>query len=233
MTSARQLYELQELDWQIDGCQTELASVEERLRDDSALVMARKEADERAVNLRQLRSNHETQDSAVRDLRDKIATLEKRLYSGAVRNPRELESSESELHYTKERAEKEEEDLLNLMINLDEEQERAANSNTEISRMEDEWESTRATLSKESGTLAKQLASLNKKRGDLAGRSSPRDIVRYEKLRQTRQGLAVAKVERGMCQGCRLTLPTQELQKVRTAREPVQCNSCGRILYLS
>ena len=233
MTSARQLYELQELDWQIDRCQTELASVEERLRDDSALVTARKEADERAVNLRQLRSNHETQDSAVRDLRDKIATLEKRLYSGAVRNPRELESSESELHYIKERAAKEEEELLNLMINLDEEQERAANSNTEISRMEDEWESTRATLSKERGTLAKQLASLNKKRGDLAGRSSPRDLARYEKLRQTRQGLAVAKVERGMCQGCRLTLPTQELQKVRTAREPVQCNSCGRILYLS
>ena len=40
------------------------------------------------------------------------------------------------------------------------------------------------------------------------------------------------KVERGMCQGCRLALSTMELQRARSARGVVQCSSCRRILYV-
>ena len=233
MTSARQLYELQELDWQIDRFQADLTSVEERLRDDSALVAARREVAEWTDNLRQLKTDHGGRDLEFQSLHGKLKTLEERLYSGAVKNPKELESLQSEIQYINEHAKHEEEEILGVMINLDEAEERVANATNELSGMEAEWEKTQATLSQERGKLADELASLSGKRGGLAGRSNPRDLTRYEKLRQTRQGHAVAKVERGMCQGCRITLPTQELQRVRTAREPVQCNSCGRILYLS
>ena len=233
MTTARQLYELQECDWQIDRSQADLASVEERLHDDSALVRARKEAAEQAENLRQMRKQHTTQNLEVHDLQEKIKALEGRLYSGVVKNPRELESLENEIHYTKERAGQAEEALLTVMINLDELEGWAAKSTSDLSQMETEWESNQATLSQDKATLTEQLASLNRRRGDLVADTKPSELARYDKLRKTRQGYAVAKVERGMCQGCQLTLPTKELQSVRAAQEPVQCNSCGRILYLS
>ena len=54
----------------------------------------------------------------------------------------------------------------------------------------------------------------------------------YESLLKTRDGSAVAKVERGMCQGCRLTLPTLELQRARSSEGIARCGSCGRILYV-
>jgi predicted nucleic acid-binding Zn-ribbon protein len=52
----------------------------------------------------------------------------------------------------------------------------------------------------------------------------------YENLRLKRQGRAVARVERGTCQGCRIGLPTHLVQRVRTGAMLVQCPTCERIL---
>jgi predicted nucleic acid-binding Zn-ribbon protein len=52
-------------------------------------------------------------------------------------------------------------------------------------------------------------------------------------LLERRQGRAVAKVERGMCGGCRISLPMTVLQKARSGLDVVQCVSCERILYVS
>ena len=54
----------------------------------------------------------------------------------------------------------------------------------------------------------------------------------YSILRERRDGSAVATVERSMCQGCRITLPRNIIQKARNPEELVQCVSCERILVL-
>jgi len=77
------------------------------------------------------------------------------------------------------------------------------------------------------------LASLEQRREDLAARIDAASLELYQDLRQKRQGRAVAKVEQGMCQGCRLVLSMTELQRARISQELVQCSSCQRILYLS
>ena len=233
LTTMRQLYDLQELDWEIDRHQAELASVEARLRDESPLVKARAETAEREENLRQIRRQYARHDQDVQQLQGKVQTLEGRLYSGSVRNPRELEGLQTELTYAKQHAEEGEETLLTLMIELDENEEWVAKSTMDLEQMEKAWEETRATLTKEQAALMDGLLGLRAKRQELAPAIAPPLLTQYEQLRKTRQGYAVAKVERGMCVGCRLTLPTKELQLVRTAKEPVVCNSCGRILYVS
>jgi predicted nucleic acid-binding Zn-ribbon protein len=43
----------------------------------------------------------------------------------------------------------------------------------------------------------------------------------------------VAHVERGMCKGCRITLPMSVLQKARAGVGLVQCVSCERILLVN
>ena len=52
----------------------------------------------------------------------------------------------------------------------------------------------------------------------------------YERLRSGRQGRAVARVERSICQGCRIGLPSHLVQRVRSGVVLVQCPSCERIL---
>jgi predicted nucleic acid-binding Zn-ribbon protein len=58
----------------------------------------------------------------------------------------------------------------------------------------------------------------------------PRTLSLYEGLRSTRQGRGVALMERGACQGCRITLPTHLVQRLRAGGQLVQCPSCERIL---
>jgi hypothetical protein len=53
----------------------------------------------------------------------------------------------------------------------------------------------------------------------------------YYELKKQR-GQAVAKVEQGLCRGCRISLPTAELQRARSGNL-VQCSSCGRLLFLA
>ena len=52
----------------------------------------------------------------------------------------------------------------------------------------------------------------------------------YRELRK-RKGTAVARIEKGICLGCRITLPNSDLQQAKSG-QPVKCSSCGRILYL-
>ena len=233
MTSVREIYELQELDWEIDRCRADLASVEERLQDDSALVQAKRVHERRDANIAQLKKEHGTRDLGHQELEQRVKDLEGKLYGGEVKKAKGVESMEHELQYARQQAQEAEDALLSLMIGLDEQERLAAESGSQLCRMKRERKQVVASLSKEKMALAEQMATLDVKRDGMISRTDSQHLARYERLRQTRQGYAVAKVERGMCQGCRLTLPTHELQKARMAEEPVLCSSCGRILYLS
>ena len=233
MATIRQLNDLQELDLEVGRFTTELASVEARLRDDSALLRARAETLEKEQSLQKVKSQHTRQSQEVQQLQEKAQVVEERLYGGSVRNPRELEDLQTELQYAKEHANVGEESLLNLMIELDEKEGWAAKANTDLAQMEAAWSETQESLTKERASLAERLHGLRGQRQQLTLGIAPTLVARYEQIRIARQGYAVAKVERGMCTGCRLTLPTKDLQRVRTAQEPVTCSSCGRILYVS
>ena len=74
---------------------------------------------------------------------------------------------------------------------------------------------------------------MESQRNSLAEQVPVDELKLYHSLLASRGGLAVVTVERGMCMGCRITLPIHELQRVRTAKDMVFCSSCRRILYLS
>ena len=233
MTTTHRLHELQELDWEIDRCQGRLTSAEEQIEDDSALIRVRGEIEEQQNAARQLHQKQSVQTLELQAIEDRVKALDSRLYGGTVKSPREMESGFNELQIAKEQTQQAEEQLLTMMVALEEAEKGAAKSKEELARMEEERERLLVTLGEERTMLLKQLESLMKDRGEMVSHADPEHLVKYEKVRQARQGYAVARVERGMCQGCRLTMPTHEMQRLRSSSEPVQCNSCARILYLS
>ena len=61
----------------------------------------------------------------------------------------------------------------------------------------------------------------------------PEDLLRtYDGMFTTRQGLAVASVEGGFCQGCYNKITTNDTAKLMGGAAVVECGSCQRILYL-
>ena len=209
LTSSRSLYELQELDWELDHATGEMSSVIAQFNDDSQLVAAKKKTRVSETAVLKLTEQQVDRAQNNQQLKENLEALEKRLYGGSIRN------------------------LLNLMMALDEDEKTVVDSRTELERLESARAVTLTTLNKERTALAEQMELLKARRGQLTSGFASGPLTQYERVRSAYQGHAVAKVERGRCTGCRIALPTGDLQQARTAKDLVLCGNCGRILYVS
>lgn len=54
----------------------------------------------------------------------------------------------------------------------------------------------------------------------------------YTRLMKSKDGLAIAPLRDGKCEGCHMKLIASTIMKVQTAKEITQCEDCGRILYM-
>jgi len=54
----------------------------------------------------------------------------------------------------------------------------------------------------------------------------------YNRLMKTKDGLAIAPMRDGKCEGCHMKLIASTVMKVQTGKEIAQCEDCGRILYV-
>ena len=106
-----------------------------------------------------------------------------------------------------------------------------ASTGNQLETLKTEWHRQQQQLSDKLEKLKAILSDLRHKRKLMSDEIDPGAIKSYEKLRKEK-GIAVAKVEQGICHGCRISLPTSELQEARSDGL-VQCSSCGRILFLS
>jgi predicted nucleic acid-binding Zn-ribbon protein len=233
LSKGKQLYELQEVDLEIDAKRETLSEVMSRLGksevlDEVRLSLARDE--EKLVELQRTQREVER---GVEDLQAKAAMATDKLYSGTVKNPKELTSLQEQLSNFQRKIGEGDDKTLDIMSEVEAAQKEVSLKRSEVTKIEEEWQSEQASLSQEQTELSVALASLEPRRKELASRVDTLCLELYEALRQKWQGRAVAKLERGMCQGCRIALPMSELQRARMGQELVQCGSCERVLYVS
>ena len=57
-------------------------------------------------------------------------------------------------------------------------------------------------------------------------------LNQYEKLRKIRGGLAVARIEKGVCEACRVKVSTSLAYEVSQGKGIIYCENCSRILYI-
>jgi hypothetical protein len=233
MAIAAELYTLQEIDSAIDVARSTLMAVEEQLGETEELISARAAVQERREALRALRESQKDIEWQVDEARSHVTAVESKLYGGTVRNPKELAGLNDDASMLKGQLRRHEDDLLNHMVNVDEEETALHQAEAALKEVDARWQSEQADLRSQKERLEAELAELEKSRRAQAATIEGRVMELYDVLRERRQGKAVAKVERGMCQGCRISLPMSVLQKTRSGFDIVQCVSCERILYVS
>ena len=231
MFSIKRLYELQTLDWEVASHEKSLAEVRARLADDSEMVSARNLLEGLESELTERVPSRRRAEVAVQQIEGKLRSVEDRLYGGSVTNPREFSASEDERNLLQIQRGDEENRLLELMVEIEEFQSSLNEARQHLSQLEAERKLEHAELLKTEERLTGQLDQLRLARDKMIPGIPESTLSVYESLLKSGNGHAVAKVERGMCQGCRLALPTMELQRARSSQGIVQCSSCRRILY--
>ena len=233
MTTLRQLYDLQELDLEIDQCRQLISSGEGQIGDRVELDALSQEVESRRALLQEQRLEQRSRDLDAEAVRKKLRDVEGKLYSGTITNLRELEGFEKEATILRGQLQDLDDRLLESMMALEEAQEQFHSLEEGSTKAEQGWQSRQKELAAQLKRLGKTLTALDARRNEFITTVGQQELDLYERLRQSKHGLAIAKVERGLCRGCRMALPTHQLQRARAGRETVLCNSCGRILYVS
>ena len=231
MSVAKQLYELQELDLEIDSQEQALAQATSQLGESQALLRAQGQLQSEQKRLEELGRKQRSAEDEIEDISTKLAPAEKKLFSGDIKNPKELSSLQHEVEVLKAKRNQMEEKALEIMEQVELCETSVAGTGSELEKVKAEWQRQQQALSDSIERLKAVLADLKDKRQLLLGELSPQVVELYQGLRKER-GTAVARVEQGICRGCRISLPTTELQQARSGNL-VKCSSCGRILFLA
>ena len=230
MSLPGQLYKLQQIDLELQRRQQELNEIENQLNDNKALVAAESKLASQKEQLAGAKKEQKGSEWELEDLQEKVSKLGDKLYSGMTKNPKELVNLENEVKSLKSRIGRKEDELLELMSQVEGIEAEVKTSTEEFEWMKREWQQRQENLGQRKPEVEAALAKLSEVRHGLAQQINSEDLGLYEQIKLTKKP-AVAKVEQGRCQGCHITLPISQWQKAK-AGDLIQCNSCGRILYL-
>jgi predicted nucleic acid-binding Zn-ribbon protein len=232
MASTSILYNLQKIDTQIDKTIRRLSEIDILIQEDEQL----KGAILHHTNSRKL--DYQAQmtlkniEQSVSEAQIKIQTNESALYGGKIRSPKELQDLQAEIESLKRHLNVLEDDNLAKLIHLEE-------TKASLSQAEDNLDTIQTlTSSKIAGLLGEQDKLIRLKNTLFTERdgifsSIPSEIItQYEKLRESKKGIAVSAVDDNSCSVCGCDLRPAELQTARGGHQLVFCSSCGRILYV-
>ena len=231
MSRTSALFRLQEIDLELDSHRARLQAIEQALSDNPAVNLAQQQASAARGKFNAARVQTRSLEVEVQALGEKIADAEKRLYSGAITNPKELRDLEQDLASLRRRGEGLEEQELEAMIAAESAEGQMVASETQLQQAEAAALETQGTLTEERQHLQARVSELSGEREALAGAVLAEDHQLYGRLRQTKHGRALAKVAEGSCSACGEEVSSSQLQEVRRGATLVRCCGCERILY--
>ncbi len=231
MSRPKSLYDLQQIDSQLDSYAVRLGEIEAELADDRAVQAALAKAEAAEQDWQEAQKALRLAEQAVQDQDYKIKQAQNRLYSGSVTNPKELEDIQNEVEALKRYREVLEERLLEAMLVVDDAEESYDQAQDQLEHARAQRSQKEARLNGEKAQTEKHVAQLEEKRRNQIAGISEADLETYKKIRLKRGGVAVAKVDNQGCSACGATLGTAAYQAARSPKQLTFCDTCGRILF--
>lgn len=231
-TQAASLYQLQQLDGEIERIAAESQTINAALQDDTALQQAAQAVTDAQRIMQQRQQALRAAEQDLDDLAARLKSHNDRLYGGAVTNPRELGSLQQEVQHLREQHSAQEDRVLEALAALEDAQALAASSKARQEAAERTRQQDQATLTERLRQVEARLADARQRRQRLAESCDPSLVQRYEQIRRIKGGKGVVLAEGGTCQGCRVSLTASDMQRLRTSTDVITCSNCGRMLYL-
>lgn len=231
MTLLQTLRKLQDVDQEWDEKAEIYKSVRQRLADESELKKRRDTLQQYEEELTSVRADLRNAELEYDSLEEKIEGVKEELYGGRVTSSKELSSLQEELEYLQRRLSELEERILEGMATVDDLEEAITSGREELETFEKEWREERESLRARYSTLRSRLEELKERREGFRARVDSGVLTLYDELRRKKKGRALAPVSDGICQICRVRVPSHKVQAIRSDERVIVCDGCGRILY--
>ena len=230
-----QILEIQAIDRSVDQlrhrerthpARTALAEIDERLaaRDAEVAVI---EEQRHELERRQKRIEDE-----VAGVADKRRDIDGKLYGGEVTASKDLLALQDEAEHLLVRQRGMEDEDLEIMEQLEELESELASRAGVRAGLEQERGAAEAELDADLQEIEGEVAELAVRRQGLVGPANPELLARYESLRDQYDGVPLARLVDGRCDGCHIQLSAVAVDQIGRMPEDavVTCEECGRLL---
>ena len=235
MTALEALLEVQEHDTAVDRLRHRRTHLPERAELAAATakgaeVMARL-ADAR-IRREEVLGRQAGLEASIASADARITEMDGRLYSGQITATRDILAMTAEIESLKARRSSLEDEVLATM----EEDEPLASDvsrlEAELAAVEEEADRLRKSVAASEREIDLEATAVAEARKAVAARVSGDLLATYEKLRASLGGVGAARLVGQSCTGCHLTLPAQEVARIKRAPPDalMLCEQCGRIL---
>ena len=229
MSQAQQLHQLQNIDTAIRNKKTRLTEVLQAQKETAELLAARQRSATAADELQKWQTQRRDLDLELEGLNSKRKRSEQRLYSGNVKNPKELSDLQQEIESLGRRREGLEDEILETMILVEDAETEKTAADESLVTITEKWERAMAYFKEEQNELALALHQLMEQRQEQLKMITADSLKQYENLSRKKNGLAVATLRANMCLGCRMTI-SAVTERLARQGEITHCDHCGRII---
>lgn len=236
MTSLEQLLVVQDHDLAAEGLRHRRAILPERD------VLAQADAGVAALEP-QLTDARGRRDEVVREVKRiddessavtaRVKDVEKLMYSGSVSSPRELQAMQADVESLTKHSRTLDDRELELMERQETLDAEVGGIEARMSELGAIADAARVALGEKEAVIDAELAVELEARAAAAG-AIPADLLTsYERIRQSNHGAGAARLIGNTCQGCRLTIPATEIDRIHRPGADAtvfHCDNCGAIL---
>lgn len=224
------LVKLQEKDRVLDWFRWQIREGPERLQGlEKELVGLQEDVE---ADKRRIQDLNKTQREYETEIEDGIAHIRKsrgRLMS--IKNNKEYHALLREIEETEKGNSDKEDKALGCLEDLDKLNKELEAKEKGLSAMRDRLESEKAVIAKELARIREEFSTVEKSREKLIQTIDPQLFIKYEQIKATSGGIALALVNNATCSECHLGIPPQmynELQRQDTLKF---CPNCQRIIF--
>lgn len=230
MIQASELYRLQEIDSNVLHHHKRLEEIAAQLADNKALTEAQQQVSSDQQTLAPLQSKVRNLELEIQTNTTKLRETDQNLYSGKVKNPKELQDMQHEIQFLKKRNQELEDILLETMIAVDTASAALKDSTAKLETIQAQFELANKSLIEERKRLKSEGSALLKTREQLVPSIDANVLKVYNNLRPRKNNIAVSVLVNQSCSVCHVQQDMNVIQAVRKGESLAYCSSCGRII---
>jgi hypothetical protein len=230
MSKAELLLNLQDVDSTIDRLNRRLTEIRAALHETDELMTARSARRAAEESVTQKRAQRKDLELADAGLETRVKEAERRLYSGVVKNPKELLDLQNDIASSKRQKDTLDDQLFAAMVALEEAEAGLKACSDTLLEVEAEWRASQGDLASELTQLEQERVERTVEQTETRAKLSATDLAQYDQLRRRKGGAAVVEMEGSVCGACGVRVTAHILQQLSQADQLARCGNCERIL---
>ena len=231
MSRSQSLFQLQQLDTALDNAHKRIQEIELILQD-------RKDLTETEIIHKNMEAAHGESAKALKNAEQEVALQntkleqnQKKLYSGIITNPKELEDLQLESNALKKYLSVLEERQLETMLDFDQSRNDLSTARDRLTEITQNRENLHRSLNNEKKQLESEISTIEEQKLRYLDSEDLPDLPAYDSLRKASGGIAVTLMIDSSCSSCGANIPSAIEQEAKSPTKLAFCPTCKRILH--